>query len=86
VVQVTSAQTGEGIGDAVLTLTEGDYSETLSGSGTGSYSGADERPGTYTLTAAAEGFASQTIENIVVESLVCHVNTVTLSVELTPAG
>ena len=89
-VRVTHAQTGEGITNAVLTLTEGEYSETLRAPGDpfGSYTGAGERPGTYTLTVVASGFASQTVDNIMVriEASGCHVETVDLSIELTPTG
>ena len=90
VVRVTNAQTGEGIGDAVLALTEGEYREVLGAPGSpsdSSYYGAEERPGTYTLTVEAAGFVGQTIENVVVElePSGCHVITVELTVELTPA-
>ena len=87
-VRVTDARTGEGVMGATVTATDGDYVEVLDppGSSSGSHVGAYERPGTYTLTIEAQGYVSQTIEDVVVERGVCHVHMVWRTVELTPAS
>lgn len=89
-VLVLDAQISTGIDHAILTLTEGEYTETLKwlGAPPGTYSGAYERSGTYTLTVEAEGFVSQTIDGIVIGLTEdgCHVDTISLTVELTPTG
>ncbi|UCC32091.1 MAG: carboxypeptidase regulatory-like domain-containing protein, partial [Phycisphaerales bacterium] len=61
-------ENGDPVSGATLTLTEGDYVETIPGppgSGVepepGVYLGAGERAGTYTLTVEAEGFEPATI-------------------------
>jgi len=81
---VTDQQTGVPIDNATLTLTEGTYQEEMQSYQEGEYVGAGERAGTYTLTAMAPGFQSQTIENIVVTADECHVHGVHLDVELSP--
>jgi hypothetical protein len=83
-VTLTDSQTGDPIDNAVLTLTEGAYSEVMQTFPTGDYVGAGERAGTYTLTAAAPGFTTQVIENIVVTEDPCHVHPVSLEVALDP--
>lgn len=84
-VTVTDSATGEPIEGATLTLTDGDYSEAMEDLSAGSYAGAGERAGTYDLTIEAEGFDSALIENIVVESDICHVVPVALDIALTAA-
>ena len=84
-VTVTSAETGEPVTGAVLTLSGGDDGETA----TGAYASfladwADRGP--YTLTVQADGFATQTIDNIVVNRVGCNVDTVNLTVELVPTN
>ena len=81
---VTNAQTGAAIGNATLTLKDGDYTEVMQAFPSGGYAGAGERPGTYTLTVEANGFETKTIENIVVTSDPCHVIQVTVQVALEP--
>lgn len=83
VVQVTDANTGQAVSDATVTLTEGNYSETLMGY-EGTYQGADERPGTYTLTVSADGYVTATVDNLVVTADVCHVITVYQDIQLVP--
>ena len=89
-IQVFDAQRGTGIDHATLTLTEGEYTETLMWLGwpSGAYSGADERAGVYTLTVEADGYVSQTIEEIGIGLTEdgCHVATVNLTVNLIPTG
>ena len=86
-VTLVDADTGAAIDGATLTLTEGAYSETMEAfPGSGYYVGAGERAGTYTLTAEADGYESQTVTDIVVGADECHVIPVTLTVELTPTG
>jgi Carboxypeptidase regulatory-like domain len=82
---VTNASTGAPIGNATLTLKDGDYEEVMQPFPTGDYVGAGERKGTYTLTAEAPGFESKTIENIVVTADECHVQGVHVDVALQPS-
>jgi hypothetical protein len=82
---VTNAQTGAAITNATLTLTDGNYVETMTVFPTGDYVGAGERDGTYTLTAQAPGSVTKTIENIVVTKDECHVKGVHVDVQLEPA-
>jgi len=83
VIQVMDADTGDAVIDATVTLTEGDYTETLEGY-EGSYTGAWERYGTYTLTVTAYGYETLTITDLVVTADMCHVITVYRDIELTP--
>ena len=84
---------GNEIGDAMVTVADGDYTETLSfndsywSSGddsTGAYVGAEEREGTYTLTVEKEGYVTHT-EEAVVTSGTCHVTTEEITVTLEEA-
>jgi len=90
-VQVLDAQTGAAIGGATLTLVEGDYTEILEESfssvTSGSYFGAGERPGTYTLTVQAAGYQDVTLEDIVIvtDDCGCHVIQVERTVEMNPS-
>ncbi len=81
---VTDARTGRTISGAVLTLTDGAYTETMQPFPSGGYVGAGERAGTYTLTTVADGYVSKTIEDIVVTADVCHVIGVHVDVRLEP--
>ena len=81
---VTHADTGEVIEGATLTLTEGEYSETMQELSPGNYAGAGERAGSYTLTVEADGFDTQTIEDIVIDADECHVIPVAENIALTP--
>ncbi len=85
-VTVTDAESGDPVSGATLTLTEGDFSETLIEINAGAYAGAGERAGTYTLTVDASDFVSQTIQSIVVTEDECHVIPVSRDVVLTEAG
>jgi hypothetical protein len=82
-VTVTDAATGGVIEGATLTLTEGDFTETMMEVNPGDYVGAGERAGTYILTVEAEGYATQTVEDITIDADECHVIPVTENVALT---
>lgn len=83
-VNVTDADTDEPLAGAVLTLVDGDYEETMMAFPSGGYVGAGERAGTYVLTVAADGYLTQTIEDIAIDEDECHVIPVTRDVALTP--
>ncbi len=83
-VLVTEADTGAPINNAVLTLTDGDYSEVMQLIPTGYYVGAGERPGTYTLTIDVPGVANTTVPNLVVGFDGCHVIGVSLDAKVRP--
>ncbi len=72
-VRVTDADTGESIIDATITLTNGGYTEIMESFGPGEYVGAGERAGTYSMTIEADGYGVLAVEDIVIESDVCHV-------------
>ena len=74
---------GAPISGATVTLTEGEFSETMEDVGAGSYVGAGERAGTYEMQVEAEGFTGQTISGITVNEDVCHVIPVVREVTLT---
>ncbi len=73
---------GDPVGGATATLTEGAYTEQMDELGNGVFAGAGERAGTYTLTVEAPGYTAVTVDNIVVESGVCHVVAVSREVTL----
>lgn len=83
-VTVINSQTGAPVDGVVLTLTDGAYTETMQAFPSGGYVGAGERPGTYTLTVRADGFADKTMENIVVTADECHVIGVSRQIALDP--
>ncbi len=81
--EVTNAETNAPISGATLTLRDGTYIEVMQSVAAGEYFGAGERKGTYTLTVAAAGFQTVTVEDIVVRADPCHVIPVTVKVPLT---
>lgn len=92
-VSVVDAVTGETVANPVLTLTDGDYSETIrtdlpayDSHVFAAYGGAIERPGLYTLTAAAPGYETQIIRDILVLEGRCHPLRAEVEVKLQPAG
>lgn len=85
-VHLKDASTGAKITNATLTLVDGDYSEVMTTFEAGTYIGAGERGGRYTLTAAAPGYETRVIDNILITEDICHVIGISLDVELTPAS
>ena len=89
-VWVLNDQTGQGIANAVVTVTAGQYSDRLSMSGVnteGYYVGGDGLAGTLSLTVEAPGFTSQRLDDIFVESLPeCQIIPANLTVRLTPSS
>ena len=81
---VTDATNGSRMNNATLTLVDGNYQEMMQSFPTGDYVGAGERAGTYSLTAGAPGFQTQTIDDIVVTADACHVHGVHIDVQLVP--
>ncbi len=79
-------EAGEPITGATVTLTSGDFSETMLDLGSGVYAGAGERAGTYSMLIEADGFGSETVADIVVDADECHVIPVAREVALTAAG
>lgn len=78
-------ENGDPVSGATLTLTEGDFSETMEELRAGEYVGAGERAGAYTLTVEAAGFEPVAVDDIVVDADECHVIPVTRLVSLTPS-
>ncbi|MDO9015946.1 MAG: carboxypeptidase-like regulatory domain-containing protein [Deltaproteobacteria bacterium] len=84
-VTVRSASSGAPIADATVVIAEDTYTETLSPIGPpGSYAGAGEREGRYTLSVSAPGFVSPAPRTVVVTGDECHVIGVSVPIELTP--
>lgn len=81
---VTDNDTGDPIDNAVLTLTQGDYSEVMEAFPPGGYVGAGERAGTYSLTINVPGVAEATVDDIKVTSDGCHVVGVALDIRVSP--
>ena len=87
-VDVTNAATAQPLCDEKVTATDGAYSELLLQTSC-SYSGAIERPGTYTVRAEKPGFVSKEIGGVqvVMGSGQCpHVQGVRLAIALVPEG
>ncbi len=76
-------ENGDPVAGATLTLSDGNYSETMMEGQPGQYVGAGERSGIYSLTIEAAGFQTMQIDNIVVTRDICHVIPVSREVELT---
>jgi hypothetical protein len=82
---VRNATTGSPITDATAELVDGSYRETMEHFGeSGTYSGAGEREGTYTLTVTAPGFQSSAPRTIEVKGGECHVTGQQVTIDLTP--
>jgi hypothetical protein len=87
-VRVMDQDTSAGTRLAVVTLTDGDYTETMQAPTCtcSSYTGAFERPGTYTIKVQQTGYVTQTINDVVVKAGLCHVQTVEKTVVMVPAS
>ncbi len=85
-ISVVDKRTNQIPSGTVVTVTDGDYRETLTRSG-GVYVGATERPGSYSIVVEAPGYARWTRDNVsVVRTGSCqYLQRVTLSSELQPA-
>ena len=83
-VNLTDADTSDPVSGAVLTLVDGDYTETMQETDPGRYVGAGERAGTYSLTVQAEGYADTQIEEITLDEDECHVIPQTRDISLDP--
>lgn len=82
---VRDTRTGAPVSNATLVLVDGAYRETMTSFGTpGSYAGAGEREGTYTLTVTAQGYQPSSPRTIVVTGDECHVNGQSVTIDLTP--
>lgn len=84
---VRDARSGAPISGATLVLVDGTYRETMTSFGVaGSYAGAGERAGTYTLTATANGYQPSAPRTVVVteDAEGCHVVGQSVTIELTP--
>jgi hypothetical protein len=90
VVVIKDALTSEPIAAEVV-LRDGDYEEVVGGNDPGSisgtYAGAFERPGVYTITIRGEGYGTVVLEMVEVTADECHVNTeqITIALESIPA-
>jgi hypothetical protein len=84
-VTVQDASTGRRVCDAQVTAVSGSYRETLVALGPSedcSYAGAGERAGVYEVTASKAGYSSTTASNVRVDSDVCHVIPVRVTIDL----
>lgn len=74
---------GDVIPGLSVTITALNYSETASVFDDTQYVGAGEREGTYTITAEAPGYQTQTVSSVVVTGDECHVTPVRVDIVLT---
>lgn len=84
-VVVEDAVTGASLKNATVEAQSESFTETLEIVSAGLYAGAYERPGTYTVRAAAPGYRAQERTGVEVRADVCHVQTVRLTLRLRPA-
>lgn len=77
---------GQAVTGATLTLSEGTYTETMQEVMPGSYVGAGERPGRYSVQVQAPGYLPATLTDLVAGSDECHVIGVARTVVLAPAS
>lgn len=84
-VTLRNARSGAGVTGATVVIVDGSYRETLSSFVLpGSYAGAGEREGSYTLSVEAPGYVSPAARTVVVTGGECHVNGVSVTIDLTP--
>ncbi len=73
-ITVTQGENGPPLCDAEVTISDGVTSEKVSALGSPCvYTGAYEKPGTYTISAAKSGMTTETKAGVVVEKGKCHV-------------
>lgn len=85
VVTLVDADQETPIVGAMLVLSEGSYTETMSDLGEGTYAGGLERPGTYRVDASAPGYLPATVTDVLARSLPCGPETQNLTIALDPA-
>jgi hypothetical protein len=85
VIQVIDSVTRQPI-EARVEVQSGNFRVVLPRSGSGAYTGPDERPGVYKITVSREGYRTYTAQGVgvVMDSERCHVVTRHIKVELTP--
>lgn len=87
-ISVTAQATGQPVCTATVTAVDGDHQEKLDRVGTAAgpctYVGAPEREGTYEIRVAADGFATRTVEDVVVPGGMCHVDGEARTIALAP--
>lgn len=86
-VTVRDARDGSAVTNATVRIVDGTYTETLTQPALqGSYAGAGERAGTYTLTVTAPGFQPAAPRTLTVGRTAdgCHVQGVSVTIDLTP--
>lgn len=86
-VSVRDARDGSAITNATVQIVDGTYTETLMQPALpGSYAGAGERAGAYTLTVTAPGFQPAAPRALTVGRTAdgCHVQGVSVTIDLTP--
>ena len=80
---VTQGEGGPVLCDAIVTISNGVVSEKLEAAGTPcTYTGAYERPGTWTVAVSKAGLQAETKNGVVVEMGQCHVQTQRLTIVL----
>ena len=86
--EIRDSISGQGLAArSVATVADGGFSDTLAlvpDADSAYRSGVYERAGTYDVTVTAAGYQTWTLQNVVVESRVCHVEPVHLLVRLQP--
>lgn len=86
VVTVRDAATHAPLTTATVTLVDGAWREELTARPLETeYRGAGEREGTYAITVAAPGYRTSVARTVTVTGDECHVQPVSLTVDLTPA-
>lgn len=84
-VDVRAADTGEAVGGATVVVHDGDFVETLTEVGSGSYFGAAERTGVYRIEVESPGYAPAVRTGVEVDDGRCdHVDTTHVQIKLSP--
>ena len=83
---VVTAEDGTPIGDARITVSDSVFSEVLEADAfSGTYRGAWERPGVYTIRVERPGFVTVQLASIEVTADACHVVTEALTIVMVPS-